>query len=114
MSHFLRKSEWKFAVLAAAFGIFFTPIHTEAAEENNCTVLVYAEQEGMGKVTATYKGRPFQDTIIVPQGESIVVNVKVYPRISFVGWRKNGELRNPHRWYSRFPRNCSFPDEFFA
>lgn len=100
MNHFLRKNGWKLAVLAAAFGIFFTPIHTKASEENNCTVLVYAEQEGMGKVTATYKGMPFQDTITIPQGESIVVNVEVYPRISFVGWKKNGELKSTQYSYS--------------
>lgn len=84
----------------AAIGMLFFPEQVKATENQECVVLVYAEQEGMGKVTATYKGVPFQNTIIVPQGESIVVNVEVYPKITFSGWKKNGEIKSTQYSYS--------------
>ena len=93
---FLKTMESKkfiIGVLAAAMSVLAcTGIKAEAKNANEGTVLVYTDQEGMGHVTAKYRGQEFNYSRNVPKGDVIIASVQVYDRVAWDGWYQDGKL----------------------
>jgi len=80
-------------LLAAVMAVVsLTGIKAEAKNANEATMLVYADQEGMAKVTAKYRGSEFAYSRNVPKGDVIIATALVYDGVAWEGWWQDGKL----------------------